>query len=440
MAESALNGGSNSKELFERAKKILPGGVNSPVRAFEPNPFFVNRAKGSKIYGADGETYVDYCMAYGGLLLGHANADVVNAVGAQLWKGTLYGAPTELEVEFAEFIQKLFPTVEMLRLVNTGTEATMHAIRAARGFTGRKKLVKFEGCFHGSHDSVLVKAGSGAATFGAPNSAGIPEETTQNTLVLPYNSTEALEETFKEEGNEIAAVIVEPIIGNAGLILPKKNYLNYLRKLTLECGTVLIFDEIITGFRLALGGAQEYYNIKPDLTTLGKVLGGGFPIATFGGRKEIMQHISPSGKVYQAGTFSGNPISATAGYTVLKILSQKQNEIYPKLEKNCAELRQALVDIAANYHLEAQVYNIASMFQIFFTSQPVYDMASAKSADTHKFQAYFYELLKQGVFIPPAQFETCFLSTAHAEDDLKFTIKAFDKALHAASKTNSGSA
>ncbi len=440
MAESALNGRTKSKELFERAKKILPGGVNSPVRAFEPNPFFVNRAKGSRIYGADGESYVDYCMAYGALLLGHADADVVNAVNSQLWKGTLYGAPTELEVEFAEFIQKLFPTMEMLRLVNTGTEATMHAIRAARGFTGRKKIVKFEGCFHGSHDNVLVKAGSGAATFGTPNSAGIPEETTQNTIVLPYNSTESLEKTFRAEGNEIAAVIVEPVIGNAGLILPKSDYLSYLRKLTQEYGVVLIFDEIITGFRLAIGGAQEYYNIKPDMTTLGKVLGGGFPIAAFGGRKEIMQHISPSGKVYQAGTFSGNPVSATAGFAMLKILSQKQGEIYPRLERNCAELRKALVDLAANYDVEAQVYNIASMFQIFFTSQEVFDMASAKSADIQRFQAYFHELLKQGVFIPPAQFETCFLSTAHNEDDLKFTIKAFDNALLAASKTKSRSA
>jgi glutamate-1-semialdehyde 2,1-aminomutase len=439
MAESNLEN-RISKELFERAKKIIPGGVNSPVRAFEPNPFFVNRAKGSKIYGADGESYVDYCMAYGALFLGHADADIVNAVGSQLWKGTLYGAPTELEVEFAELIQKLFPSMEMMRLVNTGTEATMHALRVARGFTGRKKIVKFEGCFHGSHDSVLVKAGSGATTFGVPNSAGIPEETTQNTIVLPYNSIENLEKTFKSQGNDIAAVIVEPVVGNAGLILPKNDYLNYLRKVTQAYGAVLIFDEIITGFRLAIGGAQQYYNVKPDMTTLGKVLGGGFPIAAFGGRKEIMQHIAPSGNVYQAGTFSGNPISATAGYTILKILSQKQSEIYTRLEKNCTEIKKTLVDMASNYNVVAQVYNIASMFQIFFTSKEVFDLESAKSADTQRFQAYFHELLKQGVFIPPSQFETCFLSTAHSEDDLKFTVKAFDKALLAASKTKSGTA
>ena len=433
MVETVLTT-SKSKELFERAKKIIPGGVNSPVRAFDPHPFFVTRAKGSRIYGADGESYLDYCMAYGAMMLGHANPEVVNAVGKQLWKGTLYGAPTELEVDLAEQIRKLFPSMEMLRLVNTGTEATMHAIRAARGFTGKKKIVKFEGCFHGSHDSVLVKAGSGAATFGTPNSAGIPEETTQNTIVLPYNSVEALEEAVTRSGHEIAAVIVEPVIGNAGLILPKSDYLGYMRKLTKKQGIVLIFDEIITGFRLALGGAQEYYNVKPDMTTLGKIFGGGFPIAAFGGKKEIMHHISPSGKVYQAGTFSGNPVSATAGYTTLEILSHRQKEIYPKLAKNCEELKKALVDLASSRHLEAQVYSIASMFQVFFTAQPVVDYATAKLADTQKFQAYFRELLKQGVFIPPSQFETCFLSTAHTQDDLKATVDAFDKALQAASK------
>lgn len=437
MAESNIES-TKSKELFERSKKIFPGGVNSPVRAFEPNPFFVTHAKDSKIFGADGEIYIDYCMAYGALLLGHANKEVMNAVGMQFWKGSLYGAPTELEVEFAEFIRNLVPSMEMLRLVNTGTEATMHAIRAARGFTGRKKIVKFEGCFHGSHDNVLVKAGSGAATFGTPNSAGIPEETTKNTIVLPYNRIEALEKAFKEEGSEIAAVIVEPVIGNAGLILPKNNYLSDLRKVTREFGAVLIFDEIITGFRVALGGAQEHFNIKPDMTTLGKVLGGGLPIATFGGRREIMQHISPLGKVYQAGTFSGNPISATAGYAILKILTQSKTEIYPNLEKNCIELSKALVDLAANYHLEAQVYNIASMFQIFFSAQAICDMTTAKSSETKMFQAYFHELLRQGVFIPPSQFETCFLSTAHTEEDLNATIDAFDKALESASKTKSG--
>jgi len=433
MVESSLKE-NKSKQLFERAKKVLPGGVNSPVRAFEPYPFFVECAQGSKMFDADGKAYVDYCMAYGALLLGHAYPEIMEAVKGQLPKGALYGVPTEREVEFAELIQKASPCMEMLRLVSSGTEATMHAIRAARGYTGRKKIIKFEGCFHGSHDNVLVKAGSGAATFGAPNSLGIPEETTMNTIVLPYNDVEGFEAVLKREGNDIAAVIVEPVMGNVGLILPKPDYLSTLRKLTSEYGTVLIFDEIITGFRLSLGGAQEYFKIKPDMATLGKVLGGGFPLAAFGGKKEIMQNISPLGKVYQAGTFSGNPVSATAGYTILNILNAKKNEIYPKLAKNSAELKKALEDLASNYRLPAQVYNIASMYQIFFTNQPVNDYTCAKNSNLKMFTTYFQELLKQGVFIPPSQFETCFVSAAHTYDDLKFTINAFDKALAAASK------
>ena len=432
MVEAALT--NTSERLFERAKKVLPGGVNSPVRAFEPYPFFVEHAQGCKMHSADDATYIDYCMAYGALLLGHAHPDIVGAVKNQLPKGSLYGAPTEREVQFAELIATSSPCMEMLRLVNSGTEATMHAIRAARGYTGRKKIIKFEGCFHGSHDSVLVKAGSGATTFAAPNSLGIPEETTRNTIVLPYNDVEALEEIMKREGNDVAAVIVEPVLANVGLILPNKDYLSYLRKITSKYGTVLIFDEIITGFRLALGGAQEYFNVTPDMATLGKVLGGGFPLAAFGGKKEIMQNISPIGKVYQAGTFSGNPVSATAGFTILTILNKNKNEIYPKLEKNCIELKKNLTDLAQTHRVEAQVYNVASMFQIFFTKTPVADYACAKQSDTQMFNVYFHELLKEGVFIPPSQFETCFLSTAHGEDDLKHTVNAFDKALCKAAK------
>ncbi len=424
-----------SQTLFERAKKVLPGGVNSPVRAFEPYPFFVESAQGSKLHSADAATYIDYCMAYGALLFGHAYPEIIDAVKDQLAKGTLYGTPTEREVEFAEIISESSPCMEMLRLVNSGTEATMHAIRAARGYTKRKKIIKFEGCFHGSHDNVLVKAGSGAATFGAPNSLGIPEETTQNTIVLPYNNTTALETAFEKDGNDIAAVIIEPVLANVGLILPKKDYLSYLRKITSQHGTVLIFDEIITGFRLALGGAQEYFGVQPDMATLGKVLGGGFPLAAFGGKREIMANISPVGKVYQAGTFSGNPVSATAGYTILKILRRRKGEIYPTLEKNASELKKALVDSAKAHGLPAQVYNVASLYQIFFTAEPVADYACAKQSDTRKFTAYFRELLRRGVFIPPSQFETCFVSTAHTTEDLKFTMNAFDLALAAAAKT-----
>jgi len=430
VAEPAL--GLKSKELYERAKRLIPGGVNSPVRAFEPYPFFVNRAEGSRLYSVDGRVYVDYCMAYGALILGHAHDEIVNAVKMQLDNGTVYGTPTELEVKFAELIHELYPSMEMLRLVNSGTEATMHAVRIARGFTGRKKLVKFEGCFHGSHDSVLVKAGSGAAWFGTPSSLGIPEETARNTIVLPYNNFEALEETFKREGHEIAAVIIEPVIANSGLILPARGYLEYLRRLTSDYGVVLIFDEIVTGFRISLGGAQEYYNVKPDMTTLGKILGGGFPIAAFGGRKDIMEKLSPLGGVYQAGTFSGNPISVTAGYFTIQYLIGKRGKIYPKIEGNCEKLAEALADLSRSYKLAVQVHNLASMFQIFFSPQPVKDYATVKLSDTRRFYTYFTALLKNGVFIPPSQFETCFLSLAHSDEDLEMTIEAFDKALASA--------
>jgi glutamate-1-semialdehyde 2,1-aminomutase len=434
MVEHSLTD-SKSKTLYERAKKILPGGVNSPVRAFEPYPFFVRSGQGSKLTDVDGKSYVDYCMAYGALLLGHAYPEILEAVKAQLPKGTLYGAPTEREVEFAEAISKASPCMDMVRLVNSGTEATMHAIRAARGYTNRKKIIKFDGCFHGSHDSVLVKAGSGAATFGAPNSLGIPEDTTKNTIVLPFNNIEAVENVFKVEGSDIAAIIIEPVLANVGLILPKKDYLTTLRKITTKNDTVLIFDEIITGFRLSFGGAQEYFNIKPDMATLGKVLGGGLPLAAFGGKKEIMQNISPVGKVYQAGTFSGNPISTAAGITMINYLAKNKEQIYPKIEKNASELKKALTDLSTDYKLPSQVYSIASLYQIFFTNQNVTDYTCAKHSDAAMFTTYFQVLLKEGVFIPPSQYETCFLSNAHSADDLKFTINAIDKALTAVAKT-----
>jgi len=426
---------SKSLKLYEQAKKNLPGGVNSPVRAFEPYPFFVECAQGSKLYDVDGKKYLDYCMAYGTMLLGHANPEILDTVKAQLQRGTLYGTPTELEVQFAETISQVSPCMEMMRLVSTGTEATMHALRAARGYTNRKKIIKFDGCFHGSHDNVLVKAGSGAATFGTPNSLGIPQETTQNTIVLPYNDLEVLENTFRAEGQNIAAVIVEPVMANVGLILPKADYLESLRKITQTYGTVLIFDEIITGFRLALGGAQEYFGVKPDMATLGKVLGGGFPLAAFGGKTEIMQNISPAGKVYQAGTFSGNPVSATAGMATLNYLSKNKTHLYHKLEKSASEIKNFLIDQAASYQLPVQVYSIASLYQLFFTAQDITNYDDAKHSNQTLFSAYFHELLKQGVFIPPSQYETCFISTAHTEDDLKFTTNALDCALRAAAKT-----
>jgi len=419
----------SSEALFRLAKALIPGGVNSPVRAFEPYPFFVSSAKGSRIKSLEGFSYVDYCMAYGPLIFGHAPEEVLGAVRQQLDKGTLYGAPTEAEVEFAGLIARSVPCIEMLRLVNSGTEATMHAIRLARGYTSRKKIVKFEGCFHGSHDYVLVKAGSGASTFGIPDSEGIPEDTTRNTIILPYNDIEALERVIREAGQDIAAVILEPVMGNMGVILPKDDYLKRVRSITEEEGILLIFDEVITGFRLALGGAQEYYGVKPDLATLGKILGGGLPLAAYGGRREIMQHVSPSGKVYQAGTFSGNPISVAAGYATVKALREKRGSMYPKLEEAGLKVRKVLKELVSDRHIDAQVNGVASMFQIFFAPNPVVDYASARASDTLRFHKYFSNLLQQGVFIPPSQFETCFLSTAHSSEDLETTIEAFDRSL-----------
>ena len=420
-----------SQELFERAKKIMPGGVNSPVRAFSPYPFFTARAEGSKLIDVDGRTYIDYCLSYGPLILGHANPVIIEAVKEKLKDGTMYGTPTELEIEFAETVAKAVPCIEMMRAISSGTEATMHAIRAARGHTGRDKIVKFEGCYHGAHDYVLVKAGSGAATFGSPDSLGVPRDTVKNTVVLPYNDVEAFEEAVRKEGGEIAAVILEPVVGNAGVILPEKGYLQALRKITEKNGIVLIFDEVITGFRLALGGAQEYYGVKPDLVTLGKIIGGGFPIGAYGGKREIMSKISPVGPIYQAGTLSGNPVSVTAGLTVLKILMEKRYEIYGGLEKNGNKMAKGLRDYASDAGIEAQVNNVASMFQIFFTGTPVKDYASAKSSDTKRFTRYHRNLLQKGVFIPPSQFETCFLSTAHTDEDLNRTLEDMGTAIKA---------
>ena len=420
---------SNSEISYLKAKKFIPGGVNSPVRAFEPYPFFTSSAKGSKLLDIDGNAYIDYCLAYGPLILGHSNPRIIEAVKNQIDKGTLYGTPTDIEVELAELITKLVPSIEMLRLVNTGTEATMHAIRLARGYTGRNKIIKFEGCYHGAHDYVLVKAGSGATTFGAPDSHGIPEDTTKNTIVITFNDIKSFMDVIKQNQDEIAAVIIEPIIGNAGVILPIKDYLNSIRKITEEEGIVLIFDEIITGFRLGLGGAQEYYGITPDITTLGKIIGGGFPIAAYGGKKDIFELVSPLGKVYQASTFAGNPISTTAGLATLRTLSENNNGIYKKLENNGNEIRNGLRDIIRDKRISAQVNGLTSMFQIFFTDEDVIDYKTAKSSDIVKFMSYQKHLMNNGVFIPPSQFETCFISTAHTDEDITKTLEAMNQAI-----------
>lgn len=420
-----------SELLYEKAKELMPGGVNSPVRAFKPYPFFTSHAKGSKLHDVDGNVYIDYCMAYGPLILGHAHPQIIGAVREQLEKGTMYGTPTEAEVRLAELITSVVPCIEMLRLVNTGTEATMHAIRAARGYTRRDKIVKFEGCYHGAHDYVLVKAGSGATTFGAPTSLGVPEDTTKNTIVLPFNDVESFKRVVDQNRGEIATVIVEPVVGNAGVILPKEGYLQTIRKITKEEGIVLIFDEVITGFRLALGGAQEYYGVIPDMATLGKIMGGGFPIAAFGGKKEIMELISPLGKIYQASTFSGNPVSVTAGLMTLSILMENQNTLYKQLEQMGGKIREGLRDIVEDAEVPAHVNGITSMFQIFFTDQPVVDYVAAQGSDKAKFMRYQLELMKRGVFVPPSQFETCFISTAHTNEDITKTLEEMDSAIRA---------
>ncbi|MFX1479602.1 MAG: glutamate-1-semialdehyde 2,1-aminomutase [Promethearchaeota archaeon] len=424
----------NSKNLFEKAKDLMPGGVNSPVRAFKPHPFFTSHAYGSKLYDVDDNFYIDYCLAYGPLILGHAHPRIIEAVKNQLDRGVIYGTPTEQEVKMAELITNIFPSMEMTRLVNSGTEATMHAIRVARGFTGRDKIIKFEGCYHGAHDYVLVKAGSGASTFGSPTSLGIPNDTTKNTIVLPFNNIESINEAISENHNSIAAVILEPVIGNAGLILPKEGYLHEIRRITNDENIVLIFDEVITGFRMALGGAQEYFNIIPDMTTLGKIMGGGFPIAAYGGKKEIMSLVSPMGKIYQASTLSGNPISVEAGLTALNILSEEKTTIYDQLEQNCSKIKKELIKLVKDLNISAQINSISSMFQIFFSDKPVIDYDTANLSDREKFMEYQNELMNRNVFIPPSQYETCFLSSAHTKEDIQLTLEAMEFALDKISK------
>lgn len=419
-----------SAALFERAQNLMPGGVNSPVRAFKAVggiPFFVSRAEGCYLWDVDGNKFVDFVCSWGPLILGHAHPEVVAAVKEAIEKGTSYGAPTELEVLLAEKLRQAFPSMEMLRLVNSGTEAAMSAIRAARGYTGRRKIVKFEGCYHGHADYLLVKAGSGVATFGIPDSAGVPEGTTQDTLVLPYNDTETFVETMRKVGEEVAAVIVEPIAGNMGVVLPKVEFLTALREQTTKYGSVLIFDEVITGFRVARGGAQALYGIKPDMTCLGKIVGGGFPLAAYGGRKEIMQMIAPLGPVYQAGTLSGNPVAVTAGLKTLEIL--ERDNPYPELENKTKKLTETIDKTAKEAGIPVQINQVASMFTVFFVDRPVTDYYSARQSDTRQYARFFHALLERGVYFPPSQFEAAFLSVAHDDEALSFTQEAIESAM-----------
>lgn len=411
-----------SKILFEAAKKHIPGGVNSPVRAFGSvgrTPRFIASAKGDRIVDVDGNEMIDYICSWGPGILGHAHPAVIKKVQEACEKGLTYGAPTEKEVQLAERIAELVPSMEVSRLVSSGTEAVMSAIRAARGYTKRDKIVKFKGCYHGHSDGLLVKAGSAALTTSVPDSAGVPADFTRNTLVALYNDTTSVEELFAANPDEIAAVIVEPVAANMGVILPEPGFLKFLREITEKYEALLIFDEVITGFRLALGGAQEYYGITPDLTTLGKIVGGGMPIGAYGGRRDIMQMISPEGPVYQAGTLSGNPIATTAGIETLRILKEDPG-IYERLEKKAEKIAEAVKESAKD---TVCVNQVGSLLSIFFTSRQVRDYESAVSSDTSRYARYFGYLLDQGIYVAPSQFEAMFLSDAHTEKDLEITCQ-----------------
>ena len=409
---------------------MIPSGVNSPVRYFEPYPFFTKKANGAYIWDEDNNRYIDFCNGYGALLLGHRRKEIIQAVSKQLTKGTLYCTPTEAEIELSKLIIGNFPSIDKVRLVNTGGEATMTAIRLARGFTKKKKIIKFEGCYHGAHDSVLVKAGSGAAHQGVSVSDGVLDEVSKNTLVVEYNNIEDFQKTIRQN-KDIAGVIVEPILANMGLILPEKNFLYDLRKITKENNIPLIFDEVVTGFRVAPGGAQEHFGIKPDITTLAKALSNGFTISAIGGRKEIMNLLSPGGKVYQASTFAGNPISVSAAISSIKTINKIKNKLYSKLERFNLLFTSSLDDMATDMGIPHQINFTSSMFQIFFTNKPVIDYKTSKNANSKKFQKMFKTLLKKGIFIAPSQFEVVFLSDAHTENDLNKTLDAY----HAAFKS-----
>ncbi|BDH79491.1 MAG TPA: glutamate-1-semialdehyde 2,1-aminomutase [Methanothermobacter sp.] len=417
-----------SDDLFKEALKVLPGGVSSPVRKFEPHPFFAKKGEGCILYDVDGNRYIDYCLAYGPLILGHAPEKITSAVCEQIKKGSAYGTPTKAELELAKLVIERVPSAEMIRFVNSGTEATMAAIRLARAFTGKDKILKFEGAYHGAHDYVLVKPGSGAAA--APDSPGIPQDTTRNTISAPFNDEEAVASIIEEDDN-IAAILVEPVMANIGCIEPEDGYLKFLRKITSENGILLIFDEVITGFRIAPGGAQEYYNITADLVTYGKIIGGGFPMGALAGPRRLMEHISPAGDVYQAGTFNGNPVSVTAGITTLKELT---DDLYKELNKKGEIIRKGIKDILEDNNLEFYLAGLSSMFQIYFTQEKVKDYTSAKTANLEIFKKYFHSLLKGGVFVPPSQFECCFISAAHRKEDLNMTLEVVEESIKRAVK------
>jgi glutamate-1-semialdehyde 2,1-aminomutase len=421
-----------SEKLFHRAIKAIPGGVNSPVRFFKPYPFFVSSGAGSKIVSADHETYLDYCMGYGSLIFGHSYSPIIDSVKIQLDNGTLFCIPTEKETYLAEMLIKIIPSAEKVRLVNTGAEATMTAIRLSRAFTKRKKIIKFNGGYHGAYDYVLVKAGSGAAAI--PSTEGSFKEISKETLVVDYNNIQELEKTIEREAEDISCVIIEPILANYGLIIPEKNYLNEVRKITKKYGIVLIFDEVITGFRLSLGGSSAFFGITPDISTFSKSFGNGFPIAAICGKHEIMDQLSPIGDVYQASTYAGNPISVTAAITTVESLIKNQNKVYPTISRLCDTLVMGIKDRVDNFDRYFTINSIGSLFQIFFTAEAVNTPSHVLKSDQKLFEKLFWDLLKKKIFIPPSQYETCFISYSHTEEDIEKTIECYSESLNAYTK------
>jgi glutamate-1-semialdehyde 2,1-aminomutase len=422
-----------SDSLFQEAQKVIPGGVNSPVRAFKAvggNPLFIAKAKGPRITDVDGNEFIDYVSSWGPMIFGHAHPRIVEAVSRQAQLGTSFGAPTELETELAQKVVAAVPSVESVRLVSSGTEATLSALRLARGFTGRDKIVKFEGCYHGHGDSLLVKAGSGVLSLGLPDCPGIVADLAKNTLNVPYNDAQAVEELFSKMGKEIACLIVEPVGGNMGVVPPQPGFLELLRKVTAKSGTLLIFDEVITGFRVSYGGAQKLYGVTPDLTCLGKIIGGGLPVGAYGGKKEIMDHIAPVGAVYQAGTLSGNPLAVTAGIEMLNLLSQPG--VYEDLEAKSERLSSGFKENVKKLGITATFTRVGSIFSMFFTDQEIINFDSVKTSDTDLFKRYFNAMLEEGIYIAPSQFEAGFMSAVHTDDDIDQTIEAQFRALQKA--------
>lgn len=419
-----------SREEYERACQYLPGGVNSPARSFSSvreEPVFIERAEGSKVYDIDGNEYIDFVSSWGPMLFGHCQEDVIEAVSEQLDKGTSFGAPTIVETEMAEEIADLIPTVDRVRMVNSGTEATMSAVRLARGYTGRDKIIKFTGNYHGHGDSFLIKAGSGPATLGLPDSPGVPEDLASLTISVPYNDEEAIQKVFEKEGDDIAAVILEPVAANMGVVPPQPGFLEFLRRITSEEGAVLIFDEVMTGFRVAAGGAQEYYEVEPDLTCLGKIIGAGFPVGAFGGKAEIMDEVAPKGPVYQAGTLSGNPLAMTAGLEMMKLIQQEG--VYEELKNKSDYLREGMEELKREIDLPLSINQVGSLLSLFFTDERVVDYETATSSDTELYAEYFQNMLRGGIYIAPSQFEAMFVSAAHSREELDETLEVMEASL-----------